>query len=92
LQQSYTARCAGYRQFAIAIVLVAGIIVIVKQLNFINKSDLGYKIRPGDKHTDGYADASKIFDVIETGLKKNKPCKDVRQQAAVWYRMQTCME
>lgn len=63
-------------QFAIAIVLVAGIIIIVKQLDFINKTDLGYKYDQVISMPMGFADASK-FDVLESELRKIGQVKDV---------------
>lgn len=63
-------------QFAIAIVLVAGIIVIAKQLDFINKADLGYSYDQVVSIPMGFADAGK-YDVLESELKKLNHVKEV---------------
>lgn len=63
-------------QFAIAIVLVAGIIVISKQLDFINKTDLGYTYDQVVSIPMGFADAGK-YDALETELKKLNHVKEV---------------
>jgi putative ABC transport system permease protein len=63
-------------QFAIAIVLVAGIIVIARQLDFINKADLGYKYDQVISIPMGFAEAGK-YDALESELKKLNNIKDV---------------
>jgi len=63
-------------QFAIAIVLVAGIIVISKQLDFINKTDLGYTYDQVVSIPMGFADAGK-YDALESELKKLNHVKEV---------------
>ncbi|HWB27791.1 MAG TPA: ABC transporter permease [Chitinophagaceae bacterium] len=63
-------------QFAIAIVLVAGIIVIAKQLDFINKTDLGYKYDQVISIPMGFAEAGK-YDALESELNKLNHVKNV---------------
>ncbi len=69
-------------QFTIAIVLVVGIIVIARQMDFINKSDLGYKYDQVISIQTGFADAAK-YDILSSEFKKIGHVKDIsfsRQQ------------